>query len=94
MGKAMVVVSPKAHQQWAGHGPDAGFAFGWGGDSGSLVFDYRGKALGLYFGGQRYIEDYETPPVEAPLVDGISLCYVYFPDYRLYPGYSTGRSFL
>jgi hypothetical protein len=73
MGKTLVIVSPpEASQQWVWLGPGDRVVFGVPGDSGSLVFDYQGKALGMYLGGQRYAEDYSaTPPIKAPSVDGI-----------------------
>jgi hypothetical protein len=51
VGRTLVVLSPpKTKQTW--RGPCGGFiVFGTKGDSGSLVFDYRGKVLGTYFGG-------------------------------------------
>ncbi|KAH6624962.1 hypothetical protein B0J18DRAFT_429789 [Chaetomium sp. MPI-SDFR-AT-0129] len=72
-GKALVVVSPpKLPQRRSSVRPGTWIAFSEVGDSGSLVFDYQGKALGLYFGGQGHTNDYKvTPPVEVSSVDGI-----------------------
>ena len=63
VGKALAVVSPpEASQQWVWLGPGDRVVFGAPGDSGSLVFDYQGKALGMYLGGQRYAEDHSVTP--------------------------------
>jgi hypothetical protein len=49
-----------------------GGVFGKRGDSGSLVFDYQGKVLGMYLGGQHKNMDYSvTPHIECPSVDEI-----------------------
>lgn len=71
-GKALVVVSPpESSKLWPdGHGLP--IAFAWKGDSGSLVFDYQGRVLGIYFGGQHQFCDYQVhPPIKAPSIDGI-----------------------
>lgn len=71
-GKALVVVSPPATSRtWPGTcGPP--IAFGWNGDSGILVFDYKGRVLGTYIGGQSDQSDYKVdPPINTPSIDGI-----------------------
>ena len=61
-GRTVLVLVPKAAL-------DDTKTFGSPGDSGSLVYDYEGKIMGIYFGGQRY-EPY-NPPIEVSCVDGL-----------------------
>ncbi|KAK3364115.1 hypothetical protein B0T25DRAFT_563129 [Lasiosphaeria hispida] len=65
-GRALLIVSPPSNSILWPPALCLPIAFGFGGDSGSLVFDHQGRVLGLYFGGQR--EDYK---VMAPSIDGI-----------------------
>jgi len=61
------VTPPEASQQWVWLGPGDRALFGAPGGPGSLVFDYQLKALGMYFGGESYAEDYSvTPLIKAP----------------------------
>ena len=71
-GKVLLVVAPPATSGlWLG-GYGVPIAFGWHGDSGSLVFDHQGRVLGMYIGGQNQSCDFQgQPPVRAPSVDGI-----------------------
>ncbi|KAL1877378.1 hypothetical protein VTK73DRAFT_8673 [Phialemonium thermophilum] len=66
--QTLLIVSLEGNTMW-GKSPDENpIGFGWGGDSGSLVFDYTGKAIGLYFAGQTKTRD-GTPVI--PPVDGL-----------------------
>lgn len=51
LGKVLLVVSPPGSKIWPGD-PSGHIAFGTAGDSGSLVYDLSGKAVGIYIGGQ------------------------------------------
>lgn len=65
-GKALVVLSPPATSTlWLGR-PGPPIAFGWDGDSGSLVFDYKGRVLGIYIGGHA-----QPSSINPPSIDGI-----------------------
>ena len=66
-GKVLLVVSPPATSKlWLG-GYSVPIAFGWHGDSGSLVFDHQGRVLGMYIGGQNQSCDFQgQPPVRLP----------------------------
>jgi hypothetical protein len=71
-GKALLVVSPPGSSTLWPSANGVPIAFGWRGDSGSLVFDHQGRVLGMYFGGQDQSLDYQVdPPVRAPSIDGI-----------------------
>ncbi|KAK3297321.1 uncharacterized protein B0H64DRAFT_372705 [Chaetomium fimeti] len=77
VGSALVVLSPSETSPTGPGSPGCGSApvFGRKGDFGSLVFDYRGKVLGIYVGRQNEgpnREDYKVnPPITPPYFDGI-----------------------
>jgi hypothetical protein len=71
-GKALAVISPPRKSRWCPLQADWPLILGQDGDSGCLVFDYRGKVLGMYVGGQgSAVDSGSRPPVKTPCVDGI-----------------------
>jgi hypothetical protein len=70
-GRTLVVVPPGKTSKWRGSIHDQPVVFGTKGDSGSLVFDYKGRVLGTYIGGQLPEEYMVTPSIDTPSIDGI-----------------------
>lgn len=67
VAKMLLVVAPKGTKLWVGAGGRL-IAFGYNGDSGSPVYDYSGKRLGMYVGGQTMAKHNNPSP---PSVDGL-----------------------
>lgn len=86
-GKVLLVISPvgcSGYPLWIGD-PSGNIAFATVGDSGSLVYDYKGRVLGMYIGGQpnnlgkMFVAEHETyasldgihfiTPIDATLKD-------------------------
>lgn len=67
VGKVVLIVRPREESQ-ENSGRHAGF--GDRGDSGSLVFDYQGQVMGVYFAGK---DNHDGHNLGVSLVDGIHL---------------------
>lgn len=71
-GKTLVVVSPAATSRRWGPANGCPVVFGDYGDSGSLVFDYQGKTIGTYIGGQDTLRACAVNPhIKASSIDGV-----------------------
>lgn len=61
VGKMLLVVAPIGTKLWAGANGRQ-IAFGWNGDSGSPVYEYSGKRMGMYVGGQSKVKHNNPSP--------------------------------